>query len=180
VSPRVDATQQATSTSQPATSTTLNLSAQPTDAQFHDPAYWNAVLAALNRVVGDALRSVVSSRAVQPSALEALRQVYGSGVFPSEHEAIVQVAAGRAKGLIDPPGDLVASVTGIVKSEARCVALTAMLDFGKVNSTVPTSEVAMELVARDDKRNSINPTPWKIEQSFTLSRPEDRGLICAA
>lgn len=161
------------------TTTTLDLSAQPTDAQLQDPAYWNAILATLHRVAGDAYRSAESKKVVEPAAVEALRQVYGSQVFANERESITEVAAGRASGFISPPGDLVASVTGIFKADLRCVALTASLDFGKVNSTVPTSEVAMQLLPRNSAQKDANPTIWTIDHLFMIKEPADRTRLCS-
>jgi len=161
------------------TTSTLNVSARPTTAQLQDPAYWNAILATLNRAAGDAFRSADSKRAIEPSAVEALRQVYGSGVFPNEYQSILEVAAGRGSGLLHPPGDVVTRLNRIVKADARCVALTASLDFGKVNPTVPTSDVVMELLPRDNSQNTINPVPWIIEELFVIAAPDDSSRPCS-
>ena len=167
-----------TAVTQP-TATTLNLSAPPTDAQLQDPAYWNAVLAKLNRVAGEAFRSAVRSRAVEPSAVEALRQVYGPVLFEDEHEVLAEVAAGKGNGVLMPPGDAVADVTSIVKTDPRCAALTATLDYGKVNPTVGTSRVAMKLLRRQSTEAAdANPTPWKIEELYVISSPEEVNRLC--
>ena len=161
------------------TATTLDVSATPSSAQLQDPAYWNAILATLNRIAGDAFRSAASKGAVEPSAVDALRQVYGSGVFPNEYESIKEVAAGRASGLLRPPGDVVATLRSIVKADPRCVALIASLDFGKVNPTVPSSEVVVELLPRDNSGRSVNPAPWIIEELFVIAAPDDAGRLCS-
>lgn len=168
-----------TATAQPATTTTLNLSAQPTFAQLHDTAYWNAILAALNRVVGDAFRSAVVTRAVEPSAVDALREVYGPTVFSGQYESLVEISEGKDNGLIIPPGDPVASVTSIVKADERCVALTTSLDYGKVNPRIPTANNVVELRARGESESAVNPTPWTIAELFIIGAPDDRSRLCA-
>ncbi len=163
-----------------APTTTLNLSAPPTPAQLQDPAYWNAILAALNRVVGEVYRTTVRTSAVEPKAREALRQVYGPALFEDEHKVLVDVAAGNRNGLLVPPGDPVATVTRVVKAKASCVAIEALIDFSTVNSNVPTAPNAMRLVPRAAAvEASANPTPWTIDQFFIIAGQEDSSDLCS-
>ena len=169
----------ATTSPTAAPTTTLNLSAPPTPAQLQDPAYWNAILAALNRVAGDAFRSAVSTSAVEPKAREALRQVYGPALFEDEQKVLVDVASGKRNGLLVPPGDRVATVIRVVKVRADCVAIEASIDFSMVNPTVPTAPNAMRLVPRAAAGSSANPIPWAIDQFFIIAGPEDSSDLCS-
>lgn len=161
------------------TATTVDVSAPPTPAQLQDPAYWKAVLAALNHVAAEAFRSAARARAVEPSAVEALRQVYGDEVFPNQQRSLTEIAAGRDKGLLIPPGDPRADITGIVRAATSCVGLTASVDYSAVNPNIPVSPVVIELRPFARTTSMVNPTPWKIERQFVMADPNDTSLLCS-
>ena len=169
-----------TATTQPTTSAAaLDLSAPPTPAQLQDPAYWNAILATLNHVAASAIRSAAGKRAVEPSAVESLRQVFGEEVFPTQYRSLVDIAAGKDNGLLLPPGDPVARTTRIVKIADKCVGLTATLDYQTVNPNIPTSAVVVELRPAEIRKGSFNLTPWRIERQFTMAEQSDTDLLCS-
>ena len=150
------------------------MAAPPTISQLQDPAYWNAVLATLNHIAGEATRDALSAQKVDPDVAQALRQIYGPTVFQNQYQALVRVAGGERSGLITPPGDVAANVTGVVKAASDCVTLTAMLDYSKVNPTVPTAPNVVKLLPRQPVEDAaINPTPWIIDQFFIIEAPED-------
>lgn len=162
-----------------APTTTLDVSAPPTPAQLQDPAYWNAILAALNRVAGDAFRSVVSTKVVSPSTAEALEQIYGPSVFPGQYKALVDITRGPPNGLVLPPGDPLATVDRIVDAESRCVSLTASLDYGGVNTSVPKAMNAFRLMPRTKTSGaSVNPTPWMIDDFFVIDASGETSELC--
>lgn len=169
-----------TETTQATTTMTLNLAATPTPAQLQDPAYWNAILAALYRVAGDAFRSTVRTRTVEPAAVDALHQVYGPNVFSGQYQSLTEISGGQDNGLIIPPGDPVASVTDIVKASDQCVSLTISLDYGRVNPRIPPSTSVVELRPRQTSATpSMNPTPWTILQLFIVAAPDDGARLCS-
>lgn len=169
-----------TQVTQPTTTpTTVDVSAPPTPAQLQDTAYWNAVLAALNHVAAEAVRSTVRTRAVEPSAVEALRQVYGPEVFEGQHESLMEIAAGEDNGLLNPPGDPVAATTRIVRISGDCVGLIASLDYRMVNPTLSVSSIGVELRAVSRSGGSVNPTPWMISRQFVLADESNTRFLCA-
>lgn len=178
--PVTTATTAPPTTAEAPTTTTLDVSTPPSTAQLQDPAYWNAVLAALNHVVGDVFRQAVTSGKVEPSTVDALHQVYGAGVFPNHYDSLVEVAGGKGNGILIPPGDAEARVTGVMKADSGCVALSASLYYGKVNPTVPDSSIVVKLTPRGSPQDSpMNPTPWKIDEQFNVTNPTEGDHLCA-
>jgi len=161
------------------TTTTLDVALLPTPAQLQDPVYWNAVLARINRVLGDIFRTVVATGKVEPSTVEALHQSYGPIVFPDQYKALREIAAGDRHSVIIPPGDPAATVVSIVKADVKCVALIASLDYTRVSSTVPTALNAFRLLPREGiVEDRAKLTPWIIDEFYIITPELNAGSLC--
>lgn len=150
-----------------------------------DEAYVNRVLAALDKVDGDATRSVVSAGQVGPQAGEILRAIYNDPQYVQELEGLVKTDLSR---LIVPPGNLKRTVNRLVEASANCLRAEVSIDYSQVAKSPPPrpADEVNSLTLRPtqpgaDPRN-LNPTPWSISDAQVLKvgqapKPEDQ---CAA
>lgn len=162
------------------TPTTVDVASPATAEQLQDPAYWNAILATLHHVVGNALRSAATQRAVEPSVVRSLQQIYGQPAFDAQYMGLVEIADGKDNGLLIPPGDPLAAVTKILTADSQCVTLEAFLDYTKVNPTLPNSPIIVKLLRRSTTEGlEFNPTPWAIDVSFIPESPDEGRELCA-
>ncbi|HUP71282.1 MAG TPA: hypothetical protein VM142_15930 [Acidimicrobiales bacterium] len=144
-----------------------------------DEAYVNRVLAALNRVRGDALRSVVSKEAIDIDSVERLRAIYNDPEF----DVALQGLRDQHKRGLDmfksPPGDRISTVTSVVRASSDCVFVLARLDFSQVirDAEAPqpgeVQAITLHRTQSGADPNQFNKTHWSI--SFEEVLEEDAG-----
>lgn len=159
-------------------STSVDPKVQPTAELLNDPAYWNAVLASLNHIAGNATRKVLSAGKLEPREVEAVRQVYGPKLLDQQQKALNAAANGNTQGLLVPPGDAVITVQRVVEVGASCAALDATLDNKAVNPSLPSGRFFVRLVPRELREPRLNPTPWAIDGYFATTG--DGSAVCPA
>lgn len=154
-----------TGTSSPTATTPADPFAVP---KVIDAAYANRVLEALNLVDGDALRLIVSTRAIDIPVLERIRAIYNDPEYDVELRGSKRVLEGDLAVFKTPPGNLRTEVERVLVARPDCIVVEARLDNSAVLHT-PPSRPADELQVivlvptqpgADLKR--LNPTPWSV------------------
>lgn len=156
------------STAAPVTppSSTVDPTGAPTAQLLQDTAYWNAVLGRLNNIAGNAIRSALATKKVEPRQAEAVRQVYGSTLLTAQQQALTAAANGNTQGLPVPPGDALITVQRVIKADVRCAVLDAFLDNKALNPALPSGRFFVRLLPRELREPRLNPTPWAIDAYF--------------
>ncbi|MGI8685055.1 MAG: hypothetical protein ACR2MO_08225 [Acidimicrobiales bacterium] len=151
-----------------------------------DEAYVNRVLAALDKVDGDALRSVVATRTVDRSAIERTRAIYNDPEFDVELASLHRVLTpDRLAAFRSPPGDRRTEVRRISSSRPGCLVVEVTLDFSAVALSPPAfspnERQVIVLVPTQAGANpkGLNPTPWSIRYDNVITVGEtDKEAMC--
>jgi hypothetical protein len=127
-------------------------------------AYVDAVLAKLNHIYGDAVRSTVAARRLTPAAIDDIDAIY-SGKLATEERGIFRSAVtGGLKDLQRHPGDRRTKVVRVVFRSDTCVFATVKTSYTSValhQVKAPAVEylgIGRKTVAQTS--TDINPTPW--------------------
>lgn len=139
-----------------------------------DAAYVEKVMAALDRVYGDAIRTLAAERQITEDFLTRLAAIYGDRFFRLAQDAWVKDVAAGLPDLKPNPGDPVTKVSTVVRAEPTCVVAAVTRDFGATR-TAPRPSPNQHYIAfvpkppgRDPR--ALNPTPWIMSyDGFTSS-----------
>jgi hypothetical protein len=125
-----------------------------------DAAYVNRVLAALDAVVGDAVRIVVRTRALPKEAVDRLTAVYADpDALQLEIDLLQEELRTGLRSLTPQPGNKRTVVTDLVNGTETCIFAKISRDYSAVSaSSVPldTQWVALKPMSR----TPYNPTSW--------------------
>jgi hypothetical protein len=130
-----------------------------------DAAYLNRVFEALERVIGDAARIIVTQQAYPPEAADRLYSVYTEDEFQDQTRIWLDAISGGLRTFRSSPGDRLTTVKRIVSASRSCVFVEAIRDHSRTASEpVPprSTYVALRPKALDRDRAQLNPTPWII------------------
>ncbi|MGI8685997.1 MAG: hypothetical protein ACR2MO_13075 [Acidimicrobiales bacterium] len=150
-----------------------------------DVAYVDRVLAALDQVRGDAVRSIVLQRRVDAAAIERIRAIYNDPAFQISAESIQMIPSEDLTRYKAPPGDRRTRVQRIVSSGPSCVVFESIVDFSAVVLNPPphlTDERDVMVLAptqpgADPKE--LNPTPWSIRYAAVIKTGQvAEGATC--
>jgi hypothetical protein len=129
-----------------------------------DEAYVNRVLAGLDQVVGDAVRSVVRTRLLDEEVYYRLMAVSSGDAFQLKLDSLQRDLLGGMTGYPASPGNKVTRVTRLISIKISCIFAEVTKDFAALNSTGETnlSTEWVALVPLDPTRDthSYNPTHW--------------------
>lgn len=128
-----------------------------------DAAYVEKVMAALDRVYGDAIRTLARERRITQEFLERLVAIYTPDEFKLAQDIWVRDAAGGLEGLLANPGDPRTTVTRLVRSDHDCVVAGVDRTFEATRSR-PDKPTPPRYIALIPKKSELplNPTPWLI------------------
>lgn len=129
-----------------------------------DAPYVERVLAELDRVQGDVVRSIVASRAYEPDAEVSVRAVFNDPEFAVQSEVFRRLVADvdRAR---NPPGDNRSTVIAILAATPSCISVETEVD---VSGTAlePPPPYRVFVVLRPTQPGADpqdrNRTPWSI------------------
>jgi len=147
----------------PERTTTTNPYAVPATI---DAAYVNRVLAALDGVVGDIVRSVVKARGVTPEIRSRMEAVFTDGLVSFTVLVFERDAQRNFSGYFPEPGNKKTTVVQILRATPECIFARVRRDYSAVGpSTSPDSSVdeawvALVPVSPARDPGQINPTPW--------------------
>ena len=162
-------------TSVPATSSTVaaTLPPAPSTTVAVDPfavpavidlAYLDRVMVELNRIQGDAFRTVVATKTVPPEALAQMQATAtGTSLSTALEQFSIQIV-NRFKGARIPPGNLIISAKRVLEQSDLCIAFEATGDFSAVADHPVVKSVVYTLKRRPVGASlEINITPWVIQ-----------------
>jgi len=150
-----------------------------------DEAYVNRVLAALDQVDGEAVRTLVSVVQIDPRVGEILRSVYNDPQYGQDLEGLTKTDLSRLKV---PPGNLTRTVSRLVEIRGNCIRAEVSIDYSQVAKSPPprpTDEVnslTLRPTQPEADPTNLNPTPWSISDAQVLKpgqtpRPEDQCAV---
>ncbi len=133
------------------------------------PAYVNAVLAQLNHVYGNAVRTELGTDNVPPVVVAAVRAIFNDPEFSEQLKILTQAIIPLPTNLKQPPGDRSTKVQKLISNTESCIFVQTTTDYSAVDvTTVPQTgseffELAPKAAGHDPQ--SLNPTPWAIQLS---------------
>lgn len=139
-----------------------------------DAAYVEKVMAALDRVYGDAIRTLAVERQITEPFLSRLAAIYGDKQFDLAQRAWVRDVADGLDDLQSPPGDPATVVQRAVRLDADCIVAAVERTFRAVRDPVTsTPQKYVALVPRPEGRDprSFNPTPWMMSYDGFVAEP---------
>lgn len=144
----------------PASTTT---SADYSVPEVIDVAYVEKVMAALDHVYGDAIRTLAKERQITKEFLDHLAAIYTPSEFELAQDIWVKDLAEGLKGIRSKPGDPRTKVQRVLRAEAGCVIAAVDRDFSETRETPdqPTPQEFIALTPIAEERHH-NPTPWLI------------------
>ncbi|HEX2289061.1 MAG TPA: hypothetical protein VHH53_02435, partial [Pseudonocardiaceae bacterium] len=99
-----------------------------------DVAYVERVMEALDRVYGDAIRTLARERKITQEFLERLAAIYGEGQFDRTQAIWVRDVASGLSGLAPTPGDPRTVIQEVMRGEPSCVVLRVDRDFSATHA----------------------------------------------
>lgn len=139
-----------------------------------DVAYVEKVMAALDRVYGDAIRTLAAERQITEPFLSRLAAIYGDKQFDLAQRAWVRDVADGLDDLRSPPGDPTTVVQRTVRLDADCMVAAVERTFRAVREPVTsTPQKYIALVPKPPGRDpqSLNPTPWLMSYDGFVAEP---------
>ncbi|MBW3669004.1 MAG: hypothetical protein KY443_07295 [Actinobacteria bacterium] len=139
-----------------------------------DAAYVEKVMAALDRVYGDAIRTLAAERQITEEFLTRLAAIYGDAQFDVAQRAWVRDVADGLDDLHRLPGDPLTVVQRTVRLDADCIVAAVERTFRAVREPVTsTPQKYIALVPKPEGRDmrSLNPTPWIMSYDGFVAEP---------
>lgn len=140
-----------------------------------DVAYVEKVMAALDRVYGDAIRTLARERKITQDFLERLVAIYSPAEFEIAQRAWVQDIAAGLPGLKTQPGDPTTTVERSIQLDQSCVVVAVSRSFvaTRTTSTTSTTQRFIALAPKQSDRDQrlLNPTPWMMAFDGFVSSP---------
>ncbi len=149
-----------------------------------DEAYVNRVLAALDQVEGDVIRSLLANRVPQVDDTARLRAIYNDPQFQLELDGLIQSANTDLSEYRTPPGNRKTRVTRLLAARPNCIFLEADKDFSEVVRIPPPSPpdevdvITLLPTQPEADPKDLNPTPWSIKNAEIIKSgqsPEARA-----
>jgi hypothetical protein len=137
--------------------------------------YLNAVLAQLNAVQGDAVRTMVNTDQIPSAVTDRLRAIYNDPLFSRQLRVVSEEMVAGFSNVKKPPGDRTMLVKRVMSVSATCLWIETHTDFSAVTIT-PRDTAASEYLGLRIKQagidpSRINPTPWAFDFSATFPAP---------
>lgn len=149
----------------PATTTSTTAVSYDVPATI-DEAYIEKVMAALDRVYGDAARYMAAKRAPDEEFLRYLGSAFGGDSFTLEQQVWGQVINDGFRLLRPSPGDAKTEVQRILMAEPSCILFEADRDFlaifNEKGAPEPPRFVGLVPLPPGRDVSGHNPTPWLI------------------
>jgi hypothetical protein len=157
----------------PPPATTSSTTADYSVPEVIDVAYVERVMAALDHVYGDAIRTLSTERTINEEFLNRLKAIYTRQQFAFWQDVWVKDAAEGLHGLRSEPGDPKTLFRELVIATPTCVLARVDRDFSSVNEQPdrPTPQEFIALVPAVSQQE-FNPTPWIISFDGYVSSPE--------
>jgi hypothetical protein len=148
-----------------------------------DVAYVQAVIDALDRVEGDAVRALVGAREPNLAFYERIRALYLDPQFDRVQTSYGRSAAQEMIELRAHPEDPVTRIDRIIAVTGDCVFAAVTRDFGPILKVPPTEERKKGYIGFGLKKPELdparrNPTAWMIGLDGATSTGEEPKNPC--
>ncbi|HSH61493.1 MAG TPA: hypothetical protein VK988_17985 [Acidimicrobiales bacterium] len=151
-----------------------------------DEAYVNRVLAALDQVEGDVVRSLVANRVPQVDDTARLRAIYNDPQYQLEVDGLLRQAQRGVMAFKTPPGNRKTTVSRVITARPDCILVETSTDYSDV-VLAPAPAGANEGVFLVTLRptqpsadpHSLNVTPYSVSNSEVLrpgEAPKERSV----
>lgn len=129
-----------------------------------DAAYVEKVIAALDHVYGDAIRTLARERKITQDFLDRLAAIYTPAEFKLAQDIWVRDVASGLQGLVPVPGDPKTVIRSVVRGDRTCLFAAVDRSFAATRTTPdrPTPPWYVALIPRTQASSPHNPTPWVI------------------
>ena len=149
-----------------------------------DEPYLNAVLAALDKVDGDALRIIYETKRLPPEAADLLNAIYSDDWFKEETTLWFQSLARdpELKGIRPDPGNRKTVVERVISASRTCVWIAASRDLSAVNvdpGPSRTQYIHLQPLDQANDPKKVNPTSWMINEDGYRSDGQEPSDPCA-
>lgn len=157
----------------PPPETTVTTAVDYTVPAVIDAAYVEKVMAALDHVYGDAIRTLARERKITQDFLDRLAAIYTPKQFDFSQRLWVRDVAAGLEGLSPTPGDPRTVVQQIVRADAFCVLVRVDRDFAATHTKedAPTPQEYVSLVPKPLRPTTLNPTPWVMSFDGYVAEP---------
>jgi hypothetical protein len=141
-----------------------------------DEAYVNRVLAALDQVEGDVVRSLVANRVPQIDDTSRLRAIYNDPQFQLEADGLIKTTQTGLGQYKNPPGNRKTAVTRLVIVRPDCILVEARTDFTEVVLVLPerpadqVKAITLRRTQDGADQRDLNPTPWSISNAELIKQ----------
>ncbi|MBW3615465.1 MAG: hypothetical protein KY439_09190 [Actinobacteria bacterium] len=129
--------------------------------------YAQAVMAELDRILGEAVRAMVADNGPNKEFLDKLNAVYDEPSFENRQSVYGELAADGMEVFRNPPGDPMTRVQKILRGDSNCVVLSVDRTFAAffvAPSPRPdnVSYIALAPKTEGSDPGGFNRTPWSI------------------
>lgn len=145
-----------------------------------DVAYVEKVMAALDRVYGDAIRTLAAERQITEAFLTRLAAIYGDRFFRLAQDAWTKEVAADLRSVASAPGDPRTTVTSLLREDSTCVIAAVTRDFGPIRSIEPPSTPQRFVALVPRTAGVSNPTGWVMAYDGWTTTGELPEEPCAA
>jgi len=137
-------------------------------------AYVDAVLAKLDAINGDALRSMVGAGHLTSKAVDDLYAIYSQNLAPTAIAALSSLHKSNLRNLRTPPGNQATKVLALLYASSHCIFVKVAVDYSAVDIVSPRPPFSqyegLNIRGPLNVREG-NPTQWDIFYDNVLLRP---------
>jgi hypothetical protein len=154
-----------TSTTQPPETTTTTIIDVSKVPAVIDVPYVQAVMNALDKVTGDAVRVFVAQRGPNQEWYETFRAVFDEPFFGSIQSDFGRYAANNLRPLRSSPGNPTTTVKRVLDSSPSCIVMEVDRSYGPIYTTEPgppAGFVQLHLKKAERDPKGRNPSAWAV------------------
>lgn len=149
-----------------------------------DAAYVERVMAALDHVYGDAIRTLATERTITEDFLSRLAAIYTPSEFALAQDLWVKDLANGLRGLLTDPADPDTTIDRLLRSDRDCVVAAVTRRFAPTRDHADpiTPQRFIGLIPKPESQpnGSINPTPWVISFDGFKDDGSEPSTPCAS
>jgi hypothetical protein len=164
----------------PTSETTVTTAPDYTVPAVIDVAYVDKVMAALDHVYGDAIRTLARERKITQDFLDRLAAIYGNRFFRLAQDSWSRELVDGLSGLRPVPGDPRTTIATLTTATRDCIVAPVVRDFSQVRTApAPTPQRFVGLIP-DVEKTPLNPTGWVLAYDGWTTSGEAPGEPCHA
>lgn len=145
--------------------------------------YVNSVLAQLDTIYSDALRTTLTTKTIPPSVDTMLRAIYADPLYATELRVFHDQLQHIPKDLRSPMGVRITTVAQLISAQPNCIFISTHTDFSELvlSPGVPFGSEYYSLVSKSQANDPhhLNLTPWMFGYNAASLKPETVANVCA-